>query len=291
MKLKLKNDLLNIEIDTNGAELQSIKTVSDGHEYLWQGDANSWGKSAPILFPIVGAINNDRYVYNETSYNMAQHGFARSMDFEVICQSENKILLSIQDTTETRKVFPFNFQLILGYEITGNSLKVSYEVINKSEDSILFSIGAHPGFNCPLEDGLKYSDYKLLFNHDEHSERRFKQGSVLSGVKEKFFTGNRDINLDHSLFKDGALIFDDLKSTSITLLSDKADKKVKMDYDGFPYFGIWSWPQNPANFICLEPWYGIDSTDGDVPAWDKKEGLVTLDKGKIFKTFYTLNID
>ncbi len=288
MIINLKNQNLTIQIESKGAELKSIK--SSNIEYLWQGDVNSWKRSAPILFPIVGAINHDRYVHNNKSYQMTQHGFARDMEFSVLKQNSNMVLFSLNSTDETRNIFPFDFELILGYELTENSFKVSYEVINRTDGSILFSIGAHPGFNCPLDDKLEFCDYKLVLNQNENSNRRLKNATVMNGEKAKFFNNNREIALEHNLFKDGALIFDDLNSNSITLESDKDKKKVIMDFKGFPYFGIWSWPPEPANYICLEPWYGIDSTVGDAPNWDKKEGLINLETDKVFKAFYTVQI-
>lgn len=288
MIIELHNENLKVQIESKGAELKSIR--SSDIEYLWQGDAKSWKRSAPILFPIVGAINNDRYVYNNKSYKMTQHGFARDMEFQILKQNTNSVIFSLESSDETRKMFPFDFELILGYEISKNLLKISYEVINKTDGSILFSIGAHPGFNCPLDNKLEFSDYKLVLDQDENSDRRLKNDKVMNGKTSKYFNGNREIALEHNLFKDGALIFDDLKSTSITLESDKDTKKVVMEFDGFPYFGIWSWPPEPANYICLEPWYGIDSTIGDTPDWEKKEGLINLDSDGVFKGYYTIKI-
>jgi len=156
---------------------------------------------------------------------------------------------------------------------------------------MLFSIGAHPGFNCPLEKELSYTDYQLAFGQNEYSEKRNKADNVLTGKREKFFTGEKKIPLNYELFKNGALLFDDLKSDTITLESKKGKRKVLMNFQGFPYFGIWSWGETPADFICLEPWYGIDSTKGDVSDWEKKEGLVSLDAGQTFEASYYLEIE
>ena len=52
MNYTLKNDHLNVVVDTFGAEMHSIQ--HDDIEYLWQADAKFWGRHAPVLFPIVG---------------------------------------------------------------------------------------------------------------------------------------------------------------------------------------------------------------------------------------------
>ena len=49
------------EIDTLGAQLVSYQDVVNT-EYLWQGDPAYWKGQAPILFPIVGALRNERAV-------------------------------------------------------------------------------------------------------------------------------------------------------------------------------------------------------------------------------------
>ncbi len=49
---------LSAAVSSEGAQLMSL--VHDGVEYLWQGDERWWPRRAPVLFPIVGALRNDR---------------------------------------------------------------------------------------------------------------------------------------------------------------------------------------------------------------------------------------
>ncbi len=291
MQIHLRNKYLSVMISGKGAELKSIKSVSDNLEYLWQGSEHSWKRSSPILFPIIGGLNLNQYVFEGKNYAMNSHGFARDENFNILKQSENEVLLSIGETEDSLKIFPFSFQLKIGYKLERKRLSVSYAVINENGKSMLFSIGAHPGFNCPLEDGLSFSDYKLVLDKKEYSDRRLKEGAVLSGERSSFFNGDREINLNHELFHEGALIFDDLVSDTICLISEKSDRRILMNFAGFPYFGIWTWGGSPENFICLEPWFGIDSTKGDPPEWEKKEGLIHLEAGKTFDASYFLEFE
>ena len=80
MNYTLKNDQLSVIVDTFGAEMHSIQ--HDDIEYLWQADPKFWGRHAPVLFPIVGKLKNGQYHYNEQTYQMGGHGFARDNDFE-----------------------------------------------------------------------------------------------------------------------------------------------------------------------------------------------------------------
>ena len=68
-------------INYHGAELKSL--IKGDREYMWCADPKYWARTAPVLFPFVGAVNNGEYIYNGEKYPMGQHGFARDMDFEL----------------------------------------------------------------------------------------------------------------------------------------------------------------------------------------------------------------
>ena len=70
---------IQFTVADKGAELVSIQR--DGREYLWNGDPKFWGRSAPILFPVVGMLANDKLCIDGHEYTMKQHGFARDTMF------------------------------------------------------------------------------------------------------------------------------------------------------------------------------------------------------------------
>jgi hypothetical protein len=55
----LKNDHIRAEIVTRGAELIRLQDAS-GADFLWSGDPIWWSGRAPILFPIVGKVRDDK---------------------------------------------------------------------------------------------------------------------------------------------------------------------------------------------------------------------------------------
>jgi hypothetical protein len=59
---RLENEVLSIGVKSSGSELCSIKNILTGTEYIWQGDPTFWTSHAPNLFPIIGALKNDKYV-------------------------------------------------------------------------------------------------------------------------------------------------------------------------------------------------------------------------------------
>lgn len=64
-------------IKADGAELCSLKTA-DGLELLWQ-TGSEWPRHAPLLFPIVGQLKNDRLKHQGKTCEMMKHGVARDM--------------------------------------------------------------------------------------------------------------------------------------------------------------------------------------------------------------------
>ena len=73
---QISNDKITIQVDSLGAELKSLKSLPDGREYMWQGDPAYWGRTSPVLFPIVGGLKDGRYRVDGREYAMGQHGFA-----------------------------------------------------------------------------------------------------------------------------------------------------------------------------------------------------------------------
>ncbi len=55
----LKNNLLQINIISKGAELCNITSVKNNTEFIWQADPNIWGSHAPNLFPVIGGMKDD----------------------------------------------------------------------------------------------------------------------------------------------------------------------------------------------------------------------------------------
>ena len=69
MLIHIKNENETAAIDTLGAELVSFMG-DDGFEHIWQGDKTYWGGHAPVLFPIVGALRDNRTCINGEWYEI-----------------------------------------------------------------------------------------------------------------------------------------------------------------------------------------------------------------------------
>lgn len=274
----IENSFIKVEIAAKGAELQSLFSKDTGIEYLWNGDANFWAKHSPVLFPIVGSLKNDSYIYKDKTYHLPRHGFARDNEFTVEKISDTQAIFTLKDTEDTLKHFPFPFELKLTYQIIERKLSLSYTVINKGKAKMYFSLGAHPAFAVPNTPNTNYEDYYLAFNDDERlTFWKLEEGLVADETETIELNGHK-LNLKHALFYNDALVFKTLQSDCISLLNTKNDYGLHFHFDDFPFFGIWA--AKDASFVCLEPWCGVADGVGHNQQLIHKEGIITLDEGE-----------
>ncbi len=275
MKSTITNGVLSAEMRHRGAELASLRHKGLQPEYIWQADPAFWGKSSPVLFPIVGQLKGNTYYYNNKAYSMPRHGFAREMDFELEVLGADHATFKLSDSDETRRKYPFAFTLRIAYTLKGDSLLVNYSVTNPSDDVLLFSLGAHPAFNVPLVAGTKYDDHYLLFSEREKVMRwNITPEGTIDTAGDLILADENKLPLFKSLFDKDALVFKDLKSQRISILSNAHNHGLEFSFEGFPYFGIWAAPG--ADFVCLEPWAGIADPANHDQEFSNKEGIMRL---------------
>lgn len=289
MNYEIKNEFIKVKIDSFGAQLNSLKKVDKNLEYIWQADAKYWNRHSPILFPIVGRLKEDSYFYKNQKYNMTQHGFARDREFALVKNEVDFLEFKLCSDEKSLEIYPFSFELYLSYKLEKNCLIVAYKVVNKLNDKMLFSIGAHPAFNWPLEENEKKEDYFLEFENIKESKRYFLNDKGLVYKNEDLKISDNKIPLNEEVFKNDALVFNDLNIKTLTLKNTKNENFIKVDFENFPYLGIWSKPSG-APFICIEPWFGIADEDSSNQNFEDKKGLISLEKDEIFSCFYSVEV-
>lgn len=290
MAIQLINSDLIVGISEKGAELSSIKSRTNNIEYLWQGNPLFWGRKAPVLFPIVGRLQNDVYELDGKKYHLNQHGFARDYEFKVVRQNETMVSFCLKSDISTRKIYPFDFSLNITYTLNINTIKVTYVVENLNDDSMYFSIGAHPGFNIPLVENTTFGDYYITFTPNNPRIAVPLVGPYLDIRNKTMAQLEKCIPLTWDLFDHDALIFETTGQNTVTIKSDKTEHFVSLSYEDFPYVGIWSPPKKEAPFVCLEPWLGITDTidaNGDLK---EKLGIISLEGGQSFSADYSITI-
>lgn len=271
MDYVIKNNILTVTISSHGAEVQSVKGNHSDFEYIWQADSEVWGRHAPVLFPIVGRLKNDEYTYKGETYHLGQHGFARDQEFEVERQSAESITFLLRDSEETRKVYPFEFEFRVTYNLLNNLLEENFSVVNKSTDEMIFGVGGHPGFNVPVNEEISKNDYFFSF---QPSVARIKiplSGAYLDWENRSLGSTDSLIELSNELFKNDALIYQ-LKGhdNKVSLKTQASDYHVNVWTRDAPFVGVWSQYPKTADYVCIEPWWGIaDRSDSNGKLEDK----------------------
>lgn len=277
----IENKVLRVEINPKGAELTSIKHKQNGIEYMWNGDPAFWPKHSPVLFPIVGALKQETYLFEGKEYRLGRHGFARDYVFAVKDQTEDSVTFHLSDSKETKVDYPFAFSLDIQYTLLENTVAVKYRVLNPGKQPLYFSIGAHPAFALPLVKDTSYEDYYLEFEKTEQSGRwPISADGLIESTTEPVLSNTNKLPLTKDLFARDALVFKDLKSTRLSLRSDKTEHGLDFDFPGFPFMGLWA--KKGADFLCIEPWCGIADGVNASRNLTEKEGINKLVPGDEF---------
>ncbi|MDL5048155.1 hypothetical protein QQ054_19250 [Oscillatoria amoena NRMC-F 0135] len=183
------------------------------------------------------------------------------------------------------KKYPFEFEFSVGYLLQRNSILTTFTIRNPSTQNIYFSVGAHPGFNLPAK---QLEDYYIEFEKPETLERWLLKDNVFSGETETIVSNSTRLPLSASLFDKDAIVFKNMASKKLSLKSFSGDYTLTMDFEGFPYFGIWTKP-NCHEFVCLEPWCGLADNASSNGDFKEKEGVIELVAGQVFRRVFQLS--
>ncbi len=288
---ELQNGQYKIGVQEEGAELCSFLDKKEQLEYIWQANPRIWPRHAPVLFPIVGKVPEGKYTFGDKIYNLPQHGFARDQKFTLIERTDTTLAFELTDSPVTKAIYPFAFRLVLKYILEGNSLVINYTVQNPSaEENLYFSIGGHPGFNCPLFPATEsFTDYYLEFDKPETQNRYLLSNGLQNGETEPVLQNQDILPLKYDLFEKDAVVLKGLASEKISLKTAKHAHGLDFEFKDFPYFGIWT-KEPGAPFICLEPWHGIAGSINNGNNLAEKEGVILLEPKKDFTCAYAIKV-
>lgn len=272
----IASDQLRAQISPRGAELQSL-TTTDGLDLMWNGDPAVWSGRAPLLFPIVGALEEGHFRYGGRNYPLAKHGFARGSTFTLVDARADRATFRLVDTPDTREDYPFEFILDVTHSLEGGTLTSEAVVTNTGEKTMPLSFGFHPALRWPLPLGGAREDHCLTFDLSEPAPiRRIDGDGLLRAEALPTPVEGNVLKLEDSLFEDDALIFDALSSRSLTY-GAPGHPQLRVDFAEMPYLGVWTKPG--AGYICIEPWQGVADPAGFTGDIRDKPGVVLVQPG------------
>ena len=179
----------------------------------------------PLLFPNAGPLKGGLY-------SLPQHGFVRKMPWIVTEQNRNSITLQLLSNTETRINYPFDFELKLEIQVTGNRLSHRLAVKNTGDSPMPTAYGTHPYFKI-----LQDNKHKLITNFEGFHPQEINWLEEF----DKPFPNPGLINVQ----------------------MPRKEIKIESDPDIFKFARIWH--QAGKDFICIEPWtrdaFALDDPD------------------------------
>ena len=308
----LRNSEMEVQVSSKGGELVSMKDA-DQTEYIWSGDATYWKRHAPQLFPCIGRLTNNQYRMDGALHEMGQHGFLRDYELTKVESEEQagaetvrdaagqagaeaetvtSLHLQLQSDTSTRQLYDRDWTVDIFYSLCGKTLSVRFQVRNCDTRTMRFGYGIHPGFNVPLNPALCFEDYRLDF-HEVSTPKQMEltERYTISGDMHDYaLEEGRYLPLQHSLFDHDAIILKDMPHT-VTLGSQKDEKKVTVTFPDMPYLGIWHAPETDAPFVCIEPWSSLPSTDSVIDEFETKPDFITVEPEETYMNSWSISIE
>lgn len=274
--IPLSSGELHAQVNPLGAQL-SILRDANGRDLLWNGDPAVWTGRAPILFPIVGELAGGHYRLGDKTYSLSRHGFARGKPFTVVAATSSTATFRLQADESTLAVYPFRFELDVRFALSGATLAVIASVRNLGDTNMPASFGYHPGLRWPLPYGRERPSHFIEFALDEPAPiRRLNSAGLLTADEHPTPVSNKRFALDDALFTTDVVIFDRVRSRSVTY--GAADgPRIRVNFPDAPYLGIWTKPGAP--FVCIEPWHGIADPVGFSGDFTTKPGVFTVAPG------------
>lgn len=286
----LRNSEMEVQVSSKGGELVSLRDAEQT-EYIWIGDARYWKRHAPQLFPCIGRLTNNQYRMDGALHEMGQHGFLRDYELMKVEESETFLHLQLQSDASTRQLYDRAWTVDIFYSLCGKTLSVKFQVRNCDARTMRFGYGIHPGFNVPLNPALRFEDYRLDF-HEVSIPKQMElteRYTISGGMHDYALEEGRYLPLQHSLFDHDAIILKDMPHT-VTLGSQKDEKKVTVAFPDMPYLGIWHAPETDAPFVCIEPWSSLPSTDGVIDEFETKPDFITVEPEQTYTNCWSISI-
>ncbi|MFG6355448.1 MAG: aldose 1-epimerase family protein [Acetatifactor sp.] len=289
MQYIMENDRFRVTLDSMGAEIKSVWDKQLELEHMWSADPAYWGKTAPFLFPFIGKLEQERFIYEGKVYPADKHGFGQRVEYELTKQTPDSACFRIQDTDVTREKYPFRFELEIFYSLREDGIREDWHIKNTGEKPMYFSVGGHAAFACPpVKEGGKGSrtGQKIRLygvgNKTELQTLRLNDKGVITQEYGLVKLHEGCFEITEGLFDRDALIFDRAGITAAALCDTEGREYVRVECDA-PVWGIWSHPDSGAGYVCLEPWYGICDYAGYEGELSERPHTQTILPGEIWR--------
>lgn len=275
-RVSIQSSGCKAQIDPLGAELRSWR-VGD-RELIWQGDPSCWTGSAPILFPVVGRCTGGQIRVDGKTYPMPVHGFASTSRFAVEHSGESEAVLSLTDTEETRRHYPFAFRLTVTFTIAESALTVRLGVANTDERPMPYAAGLHPGFAWPARATGDAAGAAVRFSDvEDASVPVITPGGFFAPERRSITLEGRTMPLTRANLGKEALCFLDARSDAATFMPGDGSA-LEVCNENLPHFAVWT--KGEAAFLSIESWTGHGDVAGYAGAFAERPSMRILAPGE-----------
>jgi len=273
---EIKNAQYSVEIDPFGGIIGRITDLRDGEILTFQGDSEYWNHSDHVMFPWVCRMADGYYEVDGQKFQADIHGFAKDSDFSLIDKTDCTVTLGLTASAETKRVYPYEFELRVSYGLAANKLQVRYTVTNTDGKTIYFGIGAHPSFTLDGENGDTNGNF-LILPEAEYVGYKVDKKNVLL-LPESSFGTLSTIELSKSFFAEYDTLLVQRRGKSVKLVR-RCGKTVTVECES-PIIAVWSHPSK-GNYVCIESFWGLPDLSGGVTRELKdKKYINDLEAGK-----------
>lgn len=284
----VENSVIAIKIARLGAELISLKIKKNGE---WVGllvndddtdpQHDYWKRHAPFLFPIVGGLQNDTSKTTDgKTISLPSHGFARINTFNMAetGSDSEKAWIEYSLSNPNLDNYPWDCELTIRYTLTDRTLNTEVITKNRSNETMWYQFGWHPGFKAPISGNASdRPKVELTIPNGTYKLKGVDPDCLLTDL-DTDLTVTAPLKLSDKELKDTYIL--DMESVDnrwVSLYDPESDIKTTLTFDQYPHLGLWALPNAP--YICLEPWQGCDDYVEQTP-FDKKFGIASLEAGQ-----------
>lgn len=278
--IEISSQDIVVKIEEKGAQVVSVYDKNIDLEYLWQRDASIWSSSSPVVFPVIGKLNNLEYRHHGQVYTMKSNGIIRYEEIPVLSKGDNFVEFLYVNNEKTKENYPFECRFKIRYEITGKVLNVIATIYNDDKETMYYNYAGHPGFNVPMFENETCNDYYVEFEKEETTDiyQVCETGQLIEETTQ-FFHNEKRFFIRKNLFQKEALAFKHPESKSVSIKSLNHEHGVKVTFDGFDNLGIWSpyVKDKELKFICIEPWVGHTDFKGYTGTLSQRDEVASLE--------------
>lgn len=241
------------------------------------------------MFPVNVRFKDEKNSYKGKEYEMPRMGLAVINNFVLSEKSnEEKAIFSFCPSAETKKYYPFNFEVDLTYELVENKLVNNFKLKNIGTDTMYFALGGHPGFYCPFDNDMGRENYELVFPKDLTISRTDVQNSLVQKNQIPYLDNESRLSLADKRIPNGGMFLKNTLVREIGVAEKGKSAFVSLDLGDFPNVNIWTPPGMP--FACIEPMLSHHDVQDSPLAIEEKEYLVKLAPEEIGDYSYTILI-